>query len=109
MKKIICYLIPLLLALYSCGGGGGGSTSGADGVKVMSAGVTEKGSIETVGDVDWYRFRVNEVRSIVQVRLAGQYLASRSDDDFGFLVSIYEEDANGIKTCLLYTSPSPRD
>jgi len=101
MKKIMLYILPLMFALLSCSGGGGGSDSGGDGVTNMQAGVEEKGAIGTVGEVDWYKFRANEVRSIVQVRLAGQFYRSKSDEDFEFSMAVYEEDSAGRKVRLM--------
>jgi len=87
MKKSILLLL-IIISLTAFGCDSGGSDSGNNQLQLNAQ---TYGAIESVGEVDWYRFSAVEANNILQLRCSGETMTP----DVEFLVTVYEKDENG--------------
>lgn len=97
-------LLVIVALLVACGGGGSDSAGNESDSVELSIGETTTGSIQTIGEVDWYHFRAVETNSILQLTCGGEDMLPTVD----YLVSVYEEDSDG-KLLRLWADHAPED
>lgn len=101
MKKML-YMVPVFVFLLSACSGIGGSSDDHSEFTDLSIREQVSGTIETVGEVDWYRFRAVESNNVLQVSCTSETL--RPDVDL--LVSVFQMDEAGNKS-RLYADHAP--
>ncbi|NNL74961.1 MAG: hypothetical protein HKO68_01350, partial [Desulfobacterales bacterium] len=91
MKRLALLLV-LVLLLGACAGSGSNSEDAAATTE-LALNRSAMGSIASVGEVDWYHYRVVEANSILRVNCSGKDMRPEVD----LLVTLYEEDPDGNK------------
>jgi len=95
MDTKIKVLITALLFLMACSGGSG-DPDGGTGMAEMTLGVTETGTIASVGEVDTYSLRVAETNRFLSISCDETSSGSGVD----LMVTVFEEDEDGNLTRL---------
>ena len=91
MMKKLCVLLILLFGFVACGGGGPDDSSDSSGISELSLNQTSTGSIDKVGEVDWYHFNAVEANNVLQIQCDGD----QNNPPLEYLVQVYEKDDNG--------------
>jgi len=92
MKKLYLIIPALLLLIFGCSGSDNPSRD-EDPVTELNLRQDATGQIASVGDVDWYHYRVTEANTVMEISCRSN--TYRADVDL--LVSVYEENASGEK------------